>query len=195
MLLHIVCFSIESFSLQGMLLHIMLLFTQHASLTCDLHHPQMYDLFQTSNLTYAARGDTSTSSKRQIHANSTCQIHANRGDTSNSMHLDERTLCRSMQCNVSQLLTRGRAHAKAGLGVKVGERTALAGPAESRVERRPSPAIHNRQTGGRRLAAAHKEHVEALPWTAEEVGVVVVDHGSRAAASNQMLLDFVGMFK
>lgn len=41
----------------------------------------------------------------------------------------------------------------------------------------------------------HREKVETLPWKEEEVGVVVVDHGSKLPSANSMLLEFVSMFK
>jgi hypothetical protein len=44
-------------------------------------------------------------------------------------------------------------------------------------------------------AEALKERAEKLPWKEEEVGVVVVDHGSKVPAANHMLVDFVAMFK
>eukprot|EP00884_Botryococcus_braunii_P010931 jgi/Botrbrau1/1983/Bobra.0052s0026.1 len=48
---------------------------------------------------------------------------------------------------------------------------------------------------GGRSGDGHRERVEVLPWKDEEVGVVVVDHGSKLASANHMLMEFVSMFK
>ena len=39
------------------------------------------------------------------------------------------------------------------------------------------------------------ETLESLGWTADTVGIVIVDHGSRRDESNEMLLQVAAMFR